>query len=614
VVPPRSALLLSLTLLAVAAAYLGALDVGYVWDDHVLIEQNPNVRAPSASWSAYARDFWAVPLQRPRAANPYFRPLVALSYAADWATGGGSPLPFHLSNVLGHLGVVALVFALARQLGASPTAATMGAALFGLFPRLTESVTWISGRTDVAATLAVSMAALVELRAPGRRLRRVGVGALLLVGLLCKEVALVGAGALLLYGVLRVRSGKAPAQVEAVAALPIFGALGLWGVLRAASVTEPGSLVLHAPSALMQSLGQYVLMLLTPWCPSAQIGHLGEPRWELLALGAGLIGVAGALVARLWRRGRLEEVSLLLGGGAGLALASVVVLGVSTIASDRFLYLPLAWGAAALARWLGGARWRLVGAALLAASFAPATWARNRTWGSEVGFWRHTLATASPRNPGPRVGLGDALSDRHRYQEALVRYLEAEALEPTDSIALSVAVTLSRLGRDTEAETRLSALARAQPSWKRVALDGAVFRARALDLDGALAALDEVERRFGADEALSLLRGSWREAKRSAEALGGGRRDESLAERAARARLYDGLGATGKARSVYAQLSERPDAPAELQVRASSWLVLQGEPQEARAALARLEALLEAQSVLPSLRAIYEERMADGDL
>src|SRR5439155_12047431 len=78
------------------------------------------------------------------------RPLVVASFRFDAALGGAAD-QFHSTNLLVHLVACALLAFVAARAGASGGAAVLAALVWGLAPRLTESVAWISGRTDVFA-------------------------------------------------------------------------------------------------------------------------------------------------------------------------------------------------------------------------------------------------------------------------------------------------------------------------------------------------------------------------------------------------------------------------------------------------------------------------------
>lgn len=169
----RFGLLLVLLLALTTAAYLPVVDAPYLWDDHTLIEGE-------AAAVRRAKPF-AVELREPMwtegawsDANPaYYRPLVMLSYRANFALRAGFPAGFHVANVALHLLATLLLAAACRRLGASRPRALVVAGLWASFPRLTEAVAWISGRTDVLCG-AFSFAALVcwPWRGSGKRRHR----------------------------------------------------------------------------------------------------------------------------------------------------------------------------------------------------------------------------------------------------------------------------------------------------------------------------------------------------------------------------------------------------------------------------------------------------------
>lgn len=86
----------------------------------------------------------------------YYRPLIWASYWLDAQVWGLDPIAMHAENIALHLLNALLVFILSRQLSrpgqAPPSWMPFWAALlFGLHPITTESVAWISGRTDLLA-------------------------------------------------------------------------------------------------------------------------------------------------------------------------------------------------------------------------------------------------------------------------------------------------------------------------------------------------------------------------------------------------------------------------------------------------------------------------------
>jgi hypothetical protein len=588
---PRPGLPLLLALLVVAAAYSGVGEVGFMWDDHNLIEQNPQLHTLQAPWRTLTTPFWSDPL-RVGVGHRYYRPAVSWSFSVDWALGDGSPLPFHLTNLLAHLLVCAAVFALARQAGARVVPAALATAVFGTLPRLTESVAWICGRTDVLAAFPVLVGLWLERQRPGDLRRRLLVALALLVGLLAKEVAATLAVMLAVDTLQRLARGTTRLRAELVAAAPVALALGVYAALRPASATSG----FHAAALETQlgALGHFVTMVLLPFWPNPAIGLASRPEGWAVALGALAVPT---LAWGVWRWGRRTPQVLALGVGAtfALALVCVIALRVFTIASDRFLYLPLALLCAAVATVRLPAAWEpralAVGALWLAVA-GVVTHRQTALWGHEVEFWRVLVTQAAEGNSPPAMGLGDALLDRDRLDEALAAYvksLDAGALQDTDPRQLALAVAHSRLGHDELALSQLEALMRDHPEWKRAWYDHALFEARAERFDLAHRDLTQLEARFPGGPSL----GELRALIEGAEAV----LTRSGATTAERAHALDTLGATRRAQRLYEGLLDDP-AQATL---AAQWLVLKAERPVAEAALQRL-------GDAPGARAVFEER------
>jgi hypothetical protein len=581
-VQPRPWLLAALALLPVLGAYSNVLDVGFMWDDHVLIEQNADLHALHPPWAYLGRSFWQHPFMY-GTGHAFYRPLVTFTLAFDWALGGGSPVAFHLTNLALHLATVGLVFALARRRGGSPVAAAASAALFGVMPRLTESVTWVVGRTDVLATLLVLVAAWVALALPPRARWLAGVA--LFLGLLAKEVAVLGVLLLAAEAAGRVLRRELAARAALATALPALAAVVAWWALRASS-SGSSPIALHDPATFLAGLGHYAWMVLTPWNPVAQIGFILEPEPWAVALGGSLtLGVAAGSW-RLSRGAQAWRALWVLAAFGGVVMVSLVVLTVYTIASDRFLYLPLALLAvvAASAPW---PRWLVGGAALATLALAAVTWSHNGLWAEPLRFWAEVYRTASPRNPGAPEGLADALAEVHRFNEArelYVRALDAQGRPGDPRTRLSLAVMNSRLGADDAALLALTDLLATRPDWKRARYDAALFLARAQDFAGARAALADVRLRFGDDD---VLRGFERDLASAEHAASSGTARE-------RAEALHALGATAKAQAAWRALLADRSA----RLDAARWLVLFGDEAAAHEGLAALGGDAAAQAVV----------------
>ncbi|MBM4048506.1 MAG: hypothetical protein FJ279_25665, partial [Planctomycetes bacterium] len=150
-------------ILAIAAlAYLNTLTSSFAWDDRFLVVKNPHIKRLSEVPHLFTSSFFPSTTD-PRSAE-YYRPLVALSYALEYAVAGLKPSVFHATNIVLHGLNGILVFLLCRAVFTSSALALAAGLLFAVHPIHTESVAWVAGRTDVLATLFSLLACLFFLR------------------------------------------------------------------------------------------------------------------------------------------------------------------------------------------------------------------------------------------------------------------------------------------------------------------------------------------------------------------------------------------------------------------------------------------------------------------
>jgi len=191
-VPFRGRRLAGLTLLCVVAfgIYAGTLTHSLLEDDPLLVEYVSGLVEERGVAGLLSADF----RQNPLLPLGYYRPVILLSFYVDLVLSGGSPFLFHLTNVLLHLLCCLLVFWLLEILLVDFGAALLGALLFAVHPIHTESVAFVSGRTDLWAAVFVLAAAVAWLRVRQGMTRRPGLetavgGVALALAILSKELA-----------------------------------------------------------------------------------------------------------------------------------------------------------------------------------------------------------------------------------------------------------------------------------------------------------------------------------------------------------------------------------------------------------------------------------------
>jgi tetratricopeptide (TPR) repeat protein len=493
-------------LAVVALTYARAVSGTFLWDDHVLVGPDSSIRQASLG-QLFTMPFW------PQTTSAdvhvaYFRPLVLLSFQFDLALGG-APEQFHLTNVALHLLASALLACAALRLGANGGAAVVASLVWALSPRLTESVGWISGRTDVLAAC-LGFAALVLAPDIGARARRdANVLALLsasslLGALMSKEVAVAFAGALIVGSL---RPGHALTRASRIrtfliTACPLAVYLCLrWAALRGvpsrtANLTLPNRLLLA-----LEALGRYAEMIVVPSDPVTSIGLVGESDLGRTIAGACVLAVGGIA---LWAaRRRLSH-----GVSLGLALAIFSLAPVlhlfpmglgSAVAADRLLYIPLAGIVVALAvtaRRLSRPMAPVAAsfALSLAAWFIVGTKRRLDDYRDEVRFWVVATECSHPRNVVARNVLAgvlmrtDEVALACRLYESSRDILAARGL--TGALVHrrsreNLASCWAREGRYEDALRLSEDLAREHPTVGRIRLALGYARLHMFDVDGA---------------------------------------------------------------------------------------------------------------------------------
>lgn len=128
-----------------------------------------------------------------RKESVYYRPVLLVSYIADYQIWKLNPAGYHLSNIILHVLAVVALFHLLRNILTSPAAALAGALIFAVHPIQTESVAWVAGRNDILLGIFIILMMLshdLSYRDQGRRQFLLALSAAsFLIALLTKESA-----------------------------------------------------------------------------------------------------------------------------------------------------------------------------------------------------------------------------------------------------------------------------------------------------------------------------------------------------------------------------------------------------------------------------------------
>lgn len=412
-----------------------------------------------------------------------YRPLTALSLAANWSAGGGAPPAFHLTNIFLHALAAVLVYLLARRLIGAGGALVAGL-LFAVHPVHVEAVANVVGRAEVLATVFALTAVLCygadgAFAAAGEAgsWRRLGttLGTLVsvLLALASKETAFAVPGLLLLMDWIAAReAGRRLGDQIRLHWLLWFGALAVavgWLDLRATVVQDlsgrevaPGleGLGLAARTvAMLPAALHYVRLLFVPIHLSADYSPAYVQVVPRLT-GPGIWGIAvllatGAVTVVAWRRAPV--VAFAIGWiAATVFIVANIVAPTGVILAERTLYLPSV-GAVLILAWLWreaarhAPRLATVGVAALALLGAARTVVRNPVWSSNAVFFRQLVrdAPGSYRAAWTDAMLSSEAGDLRRSEERVRDALRIHPLNPL--VWRDLARLLRREGRYAEA-------------------------------------------------------------------------------------------------------------------------------------------------------------------
>ncbi|MGZ4826201.1 MAG: tetratricopeptide repeat protein [Terriglobales bacterium] len=440
-------ILLGIVLAVTFLVYAGTLQFEFVYDDLGQIVANPAVQ----SWKYFPLYFRANVWMQQLSVGNYYRPLFLAWFLVNYTLFGLHPSFWHLTTVLAHVGVTALVFVLALRLTRDRRVALIAALLFGLHPVHLESVAWISGVTDSLMALLLMPAFLSYLNYRQGR----GQGWLILslalyaVALLSKETAVVLPALLFAYECTygadagswhaRVRGALLPllSFVVVTGAYLVARAQALHGIAHKTVELPLSIALLTVPSALWW----YIRLLVAPFGLSVfydtpYVTHVSMKYVMWPAVG---IALTAGLLVWWWRKKRsplvaFASVWLLL---PILPLLNLTVLPMGDFIHDRYLYLPsvgfsllLATALAQLdTREIFGRPAGQVATVALAVVMAFATVAQSVPWANDVVLYYHGMAVA-PNNDLPRNKLAATFVQRGMYDQGIRLYHAVLAGDP----------------------------------------------------------------------------------------------------------------------------------------------------------------------------------------
>jgi len=356
------------------------------------------------------------------------RPVLMLTYWANYLISGLHPLSYHLFNIAIHAANALFVFwilervlGLAAYSGDRRRAALFGALCFLVHPLQTESVDYVAGRSELVAAFFFAACWFTFLNGFEKKtslLAALGISFLGGLAVLGKESAMTFPAVLLATDLYWGKESTTASVRRHIWLYAVFACGALFAAPYAIRLVASPDILGGNANPLLYALSEcraivyYVRLFVLP------IGQNGD--WQMLlyrsltdgAALAYLVAVLGLLVAIVFtfRRNKLISFGLLL----FLVMLSPTssFMPIKDVLAERRMYLPSVGliialiGVASRVRIkVGHLRW--AGAAALVC-LAVVSWNRSQVWVSDYQFWRDS-AEKNYSNTRAHYGLGTAM-------------------------------------------------------------------------------------------------------------------------------------------------------------------------------------------------------------
>lgn len=465
-----TAILLLVLGLCAALPYANTLLNGFIYDDLQQLVDNPYVQTFAHTGEIFTTTVWS--FQGVQGITNYYRPLMTFAYLIGYQLFGPLAYIYHLMNLLSHVSVVLVLFALTLRMFRDRLLAFLAALLFALHPVHVESVAWIAGLPDLQLAFFFLLAmwlyiGIERLGGPDSWRSQLALAGTFLLALLSKEPAATFPVLAAAYEHCCREDRRETTFLQKLARYRYLWLLLLAYILFRVKVFGAFAPVLQRPNLTWYEaflsgaalVGQYARDLFWPQPLSSfyvfrKSTSFADPA---VLAGLGVLAAGTTLFLILWRRQRNLCFAL-----AWMLLTLAPVLNARWMAAnvfaERYLYLPsvaFCWLLAAgwVALWRGAplsetetaremrgtrpaVRWTLAAVLLGVCALSAVSIVRqNRLWENEVVFFSKILE-GSPEAYLVRTSLGTVYWNRGDLAAAEREWQRALRQVSTNAIAL----------------------------------------------------------------------------------------------------------------------------------------------------------------------------------
>ena len=436
--PSRKTIFLSVFLIIILgfSVYANTLNNKFVWDDDVLVVDNPYIKEWAKVKNIFTEDVGAGSGRE----YYFYRPLPMMTYLIDYSLWELNPKGYHLTNIAWHIMAALALYWLIILLFRDNFLSLVTSAFFVVHPLHTEVVTYISGRSDALSLFFVLMSFIFyikRLRQPGAKFT-IGMILCYTAAVFSRENSLILPVLLLLYHY------TFKEKVKLKGFLSILGVAGIYITLRLtllkgilSEIPDMGPALQRLPGIFV-AMTNYIRLLFLPFDLHMEYGQrLFSPLDPKVFMGMAII-LSVTYVLRRYRCHKTIIFSVLWFFVSILPVSNIYPL--NAYMAEHWLYLPsigffliLAEGSRFFYQRKRTRSAVLVCMISLFTLYSYQTVQQNTFWKEPVSFYKRTLRYA-PNSYKTNHNLGLIYFDMGKHEEAIALYQKAIETKPNSKI------------------------------------------------------------------------------------------------------------------------------------------------------------------------------------
>ena len=378
---------LGIIILLIFTVYAATLTHGFVWDDTYIIVNNPLLEKLSNIPQFFLSE------DTIEESTGYYRPVTYLSFALDRAVWGMNPTGFHITNLVLHILVVLLFYALIASLFKKEQLAFVSALVFALHPVAGETVNFLAGGRNTLLSACFGLLSLLFY------IKKKTIPALVsfTVAIFSKEFALLLPVIFIFYD-FRLQREKFSVSRYAPFLIPVAGYL----MLRSYAVQKANfleSINLSDSVKAPYLVVRYALNMIFPFQLKVLYSVSPNNVSEIICLA--LLGIVSAAIYYF----RKHDEILFSAFWALLFLIpviNIIPLNTTTVLADRYAYFSLMGFALLLATAICKLHGRVmtVAVVMLCAVYAVTDIRHTSSWKNDIAFFTRMTKDAPEKFAG----------------------------------------------------------------------------------------------------------------------------------------------------------------------------------------------------------------------